>query len=284
MTTTVKQFFDRFPNDTACLEHLFNKRFGQDYTCPKCERDTKWYPLKAERAYSCQWCGHHIHPTVGTPFEKSRTSLQLWFYAIYLFTTTRHGVSAKEMERQLGVTYKCAWRMAREIRKYMASKDDTGKLAGVVEVDEAIVGGVQKGAQGSTLKGNKAMIIGAVGRGGNVVTEVYTERGGLERTAFVVNHIEKGSKVYTDASTAYKNLPKYGYDLHQSKHYLGEHGKMAHIEGYWNQIKKSIRGTHVFVSRKYLEIYLGEFNFRYNNRKEPDAMFGKLMDFSPNNI
>jgi transposase-like protein len=91
--------------------------------CPSCERAANWYRIKAERAYSCQWCGHHLHPTVGTPFEQTRTPLQLWLYAIHLFTTTRNGVAAKELERQLGVTYKTAWRMAGLIREHMANVD-----------------------------------------------------------------------------------------------------------------------------------------------------------------
>jgi|SRR5680860_1255336 len=119
MQLTVREFFKQFPDDASCLEHLFTVHFGQGHKCSKCEREAKWYPIKAERAYSCQWCGNHLHPTVGTPFARSRTALQLWFYAIYLFTTSRHGVPAKELQRQLGVTYKCAWRMGHEIRNHM---------------------------------------------------------------------------------------------------------------------------------------------------------------------
>jgi transposase len=151
MTTkplTTAQFFRKFPDDETCLQHLFDVRFGDGFECPKCERASKWFRIKAERAYSCQWCGHHLHPTVGTPFEKTRTSLQLWFYAIHLFTTTRHGVSAKELERQLGVTYKTAWRMAKLIREHMASVDGEQKLGGKgkhVEIDETLVGGKRPG-------------------------------------------------------------------------------------------------------------------------------------------
>ena len=96
---TTREFFKQFPDDETCLNHLFDVRFGQGHACPKCERPANWYRIKAERAYSCQWCGHHLHPTVGTPFEQTRTPLQLWFYAMHLFTTTRHGVSAKELQR-----------------------------------------------------------------------------------------------------------------------------------------------------------------------------------------
>ena len=113
---TTAQFFRLFPDDETCLTHLFNVRFGQGFECPKCERASKWFRIKAERAYSCQWCGHHLYPCVGTPFEASRTPLVSWFFAICLFTTSRHGVAAKELERQLGVTYKTAWRMVHEIR------------------------------------------------------------------------------------------------------------------------------------------------------------------------
>jgi transposase-like protein len=126
-SATIQEFLAKFSTAEACLQHLFDTRFGQGHVCPSCNRKAKWYRIEAERAYSCQWCGHHLHPTVGTPFEDSRTPLQLWFYAIYLFTTSRHGVPAKELERQLGVTYKTAWRMADLIRKHMAQIDDEGR-------------------------------------------------------------------------------------------------------------------------------------------------------------
>ncbi len=135
---TVRQFFAKFPDDRSCLAHLFNVRFGQGHSCPKCERAAKWYPLKSELAFSCQWCGHHVHPMVGTIFEKSRTPLQLWFYAMFLFTTTRNGVSAKELQRQLGVTYKTAWRIGHKVREHMTLVDGDSILSGAVEVDETL--------------------------------------------------------------------------------------------------------------------------------------------------
>src|SRR5271156_5704987 len=150
---SVSQFFQQFPTDESCLNHLFEIRFGQQFECPKCKRETKWFRIQAERAYSCQFCGHHLHPTVGTPFENSRTRLQLWFYAIYLFTTSRHGVSGKELERQLGVTYKCAYRMGQEIRKHMAEVDGENELSGDVEIDETFIGGVREGKRGRGAAG-----------------------------------------------------------------------------------------------------------------------------------
>src|SRR5208337_610516 len=145
---TIREFFALYPSDEACLTHLFEARFGQGHHCPKCGKQSKWYRIKAERAYSCQWCGHHLHPTAGTPFEDSRTPLQLWFYAIYLFTTSRHGVPAMELMRQLGVTYKTAWRMGHEIRKHITEVDGEFPLFGQVEVDETYVGGYRPGVKG----------------------------------------------------------------------------------------------------------------------------------------
>ncbi len=159
---TVRQFFTQFPDDETCLAHLFEVRFGQGFACPSCERASKWFRIKAERAYSCQWCGHHLHPTVGTPFEQTRTPLQLWFYAIYMFTTTRNGVAAKELQRQLGVTYKTAWRMAGLIREHMADVDGDMLLGGmgqIVEIDETLIGGSIEG-KGSGYKANKSVLFG----------------------------------------------------------------------------------------------------------------------------
>lgn len=138
--TTLREFLAKFPDDETCIEHVFNARYGQGHACPNCARAAKWYRIRATRAYACQWCGWHLHPTAGTLFEDTRTPLQLWFYAIYLFTTSRHGVPAKELQRQLGVTYKTAWRIGHEIRMHMAPVDGDAPLGGVVEVDEVSAG------------------------------------------------------------------------------------------------------------------------------------------------
>lgn len=178
LTTT--QFFRQFPDDENCLAHLFNVRFGQGYACPSCERSSSWYRIKAERAYSCQWCGHHLHPTVGTPFEQTRTPLQLWFYAIHLFTTTRHGASGKELQRQLGVTYKTAWRMAIMIRQHMTDVDGEepiGAEGRTVQIDETFVGGrFARGHRSGNPAEGKAIVFGMIECGGDVVTHVVPNR------------------------------------------------------------------------------------------------------------
>ena len=173
---TVTQFFKKFSDDDTCLRHIFDVRFGQGHECPKCKRAAKWSKIKAERAMSCQWCGHHIHPTVGTIFENSQTPLQIWFYAMYLFTVTKNGVSAKELQLTLGVTYKTAWRIGHKIREHMATEDGEDSLGGhgkVVEADETFIGGHTPNGQGG--KG-KAIVFGMLERGGDVMTKVVPAR------------------------------------------------------------------------------------------------------------
>ena len=138
---TLKQFLAKFPNDDVCLQHLFDTRFGPAYPCPKCKAVGAFHRLRKLPAFTCN-CGHHIHPMAGTPFERSRTPLTTWFHVMFLFCASRNGVAAKEIQRQTGVTYKTAWRLCNEIRKYMGWVDGDGQPGGPgkprVEVDKML--------------------------------------------------------------------------------------------------------------------------------------------------
>ena len=130
------EFMRNFPDDATCLDHLWRKRFAPDghhAACPKCKRERKFHRTKSRASYTCDTCGKHLHPMKGTIFEKSTTSLHLWFYAMYLMTSTRCGVSAKALERELGVTYKTAWRIFNKIRNQLMDDQD-GPLTGEVEM------------------------------------------------------------------------------------------------------------------------------------------------------
>jgi transposase len=287
LTTT--QFFRQFPDDETCLNHLFNVRIGQGFTCPSCERPSNWYRIKAERAYSCQWCGHHLHPTVGTPFEQTRTPLQLWFYAIHLFTTTRHGVSAKELERQLGVTYKTAWRMAGLIRQHMADVDGEAPIGGPgthVEIDETLVGGVKKGKHMRGSAG-KTVVVGAVQRGGNLITAVVPNQRKATLQPFVEANVTVGGVVHTDEMNSYRGLAAAGYRHATVNHSAEEYAYFDYrlsatvsvngIENFWRHLKCSISGTHVSVSPKYLGRYAKEFEYRFNRRFAAETMLPELL-------
>lgn len=286
---TIREFFKQFPDDEACLAHLFNVRFGQGFTCPSCERPSNWYRIKAERAYSCQWCGYHLHPTVGTPFEQTRTPLQLWFYAIFLFTTTRNGVAAKELQRQLGVTYKTAWRMAGLIREHMADVDGDmmlGGAGGFVEVDETLIGGSVEG-KGSGYKGNKTCVVGMLERGGEVVTKVVMSRHREPMERLVQDNVLLGSTIATDEFGSYRRLDSLGFNHVTVRHNKGQYtthngGGVNAIEGFWAQLKRSINGTHIHVSGKHLWKYAKEAGYRFNRRDCPSLMLPELLStFAP---
>jgi transposase-like protein len=137
--------FERdYPDDAACLEKLAEWLYPDGVFCPKCEKITKHHRAKSRPSYCCQFCGHHEHPMRVTIFQDSATSLKLWFYAIYLMSETRCGISAKQLERELGVTYKTAWRMFKQIRSMLDESDDGPKLSGKIEMDESFYGALEK--------------------------------------------------------------------------------------------------------------------------------------------
>src|SRR5580693_6796782 len=139
---TITEFREMYPDNDACLDKVFQLRYA-GLVCPKCEGDKPFTRVKNRRSYQCPCCGFQIYPTQGTVFEKSTTPLTHWFYAIYLQTTTRNGVAAKELERQLNVCYKTALRMAHQIKKLMSDKIEE-PFTGVVSADEVFIGGRNK--------------------------------------------------------------------------------------------------------------------------------------------
>jgi len=283
-TPTLRQFQDRFPTEESCLDHLFQVRYGTDFDCPKCGRPAKYSRVTKRRAYQCNWCAHQLYPTAGTPFDRTRTSLRDWFYVMFLFTSSRHGVAAKEVERQIGVTYKTAWRMCHEIRKYMASLDSDDPLGGpgeTVEIDETLVGGSVSG-MGQGYKGNKTCVVGMLERGGELITRVAPRRTKEAMHALVQFHVLPGSIVNTDEFGGYKDLDHCGYRHVKVDHKSGEYARpcgagVNSIEGFWAQLKRGINGTHIHVSGKHLSKYLGEFEYRWNMRAVPHLMLDRLM-------
>src|SRR5579863_6905080 len=175
---TLRDFFDKFPTDDDCLEYLKEKRYPGGVThCEKCQQERKHHRVTGRPAYACDYCGKMISPMAGTIFEKSSTPLRTWFYAMYLMGSTRCGISAKQIQRETGVTYKCAWRMFMQIRKLMHDPDVIlgDGSGGGVEVDEAYFGGRRKGEAGRMLRGNKGRntrVLGAVERQGRIVARV----------------------------------------------------------------------------------------------------------------
>ena len=136
---TIKQFNKKYLNDDACLDEVFANRYGHLENCPECKNSFSYHRVSDRKCYACAWCSFQIHPLANTIFHKSSTSLKNWFHAIFLFSVSKNGVSAMELQRQIGVTYKCAYRMGQQIRKLF--DEDIEKLQNTVEVDETYYGG-----------------------------------------------------------------------------------------------------------------------------------------------
>lgn len=282
--SNIRAFQNRFPDEDACLNHLMRTRYGERFTCMGCLKEATYYRVKTRRCFVCEHCGHQVYPTAGTPFEKTRTSLRDWFYVMFLFCTTRNGVAAKEVQRQLGVTYKTAWRMCNLIRKYMGYVDGDFPLGGpgkTVEADETFIGGKDKLGQD-----DKAVVLGIVERGGDVVTRHVRSRRKHHLLPHVTTFVKTGSKIMTDESKAYALLTEtYGYEHeavdHSKEEYVRGEAHTNSIESFWSQVKRGINGTYVWVSKKHLQSYLREFEYRHNLRQQPHLMFELLLQAFP---
>ena len=267
---TIDTFHLDFPDDDTCLDYMFNLAYGDLPACPQCGVvEPRYYRVKGRKCYACNDCGYQISPLANTIFHKSETPLTKWFYAIYLFSVGKNGVSAKEVERHLGVTYKTAWRMAKQVRALMLGSSTP--LSGIVETDETYIGGRERG-KNVTVQ-NKAIVFGMVERGGNVKAEHVRSAGARVLLPRLQTSIAPGATVYSDQARVYRTVHRIGYYHDSVNHSIGEYGRGAvhtnTIEGFWSQLKRSVDGTYHCVSRKYLQLYLNEFVYRYNHRQLP---------------
>lgn len=284
-TYTITQFYKEYPTDDACLEKIFQMTYGKMECCPKCNSAKKFVRIRTRKSYQCPDCYMQVYPCVGTPFEKTRTPFTHWFLAIYLFTISKNGMSACELQRNIGVTYKTAFRMLQQIRKFIVN--DQSILSGIVELDEAYVGGKNKNrhydkkvekSQGRAYK-DKAPVFGMMERGGRVIACQVPDVKAHTIKPIICDKIEVGSSLMTDEYQVYNGLRAY-YN-HQSC----DHGKGKYVNGeastncmenFWSNLKRTIHGSYIHVSKKYLQLYINEVIFRFNNRNKSD-LFNLLL-------
>jgi len=270
MRYSLKDFKTEYPDDQACLLSVLENRYGN--TCPRCGVvGVKWHPITGRKAFVCSECDKHVYPLADTIFRKSETSLWNWFYAIFLFSTHKNGVSAKTLERELGVTYKTAWRMCKQIRLLMEQDGDMlGGDGETVEVDETYIGGKHQRRYGNS---KKQVVFGMVERNGMAKTKQVKSSGARVLLPEITSSVMPGTTINSDEYGSYRSLRRRGYSHttvnHSQLEYVRGVAYTNTIEGFWSQLKRSIDGTYHAVSPKYLQSYLNEFTFRYNYRAIP---------------
>jgi len=272
MKYTLKDFNEKFTDDDACISYMFEQRYGNMIACPKCGVvEPKYYRVRSKKVYECKDCGNQISPLANTIFHKSDTPLKMWFYVIFMFSVSKNGVSAKEVERTLGVTYKCAWRICKLVRSLMQQSSDP--LTGVVEADETYIGGTRKKYLQQNQWANKEAVFGVVERGGRAKVHHVKATGARVLLPEITSAVKHGTTVNTDEYGSYRSLKHLGYSHttvnHSKLEYVRGTAYTNTIEGFWSQLKRSIDGTYHAVSPKYLQNYLNEFTFRYNYRDQP---------------
>jgi transposase-like protein len=285
---TYTRFMELFPSHDACLDYL-KERFHPDGSdCPKCGKKTKFHRIKSRAAYSCQYCGHQVYPTAGTIFHKSTTNLQMWFWAIFLMSSTRCGISAKQLEREIGVSYPTAHRMFKQIRTLLEQGDDP--LSGEVEMDETGYGGRPRASvdlsnpvkRAHWNHKNKTSVFAMVERKGRVRAMVVPDRSGPTLQGAAREHVLPASMIFTDEWPLYKGIGQHfaGHKRikHKAKVYVDGNVHTQTVEGFFGLVKNGIRGVYHAVSRKYLQSYLDEYAFRYNARDEARPMFWLILD------
>jgi transposase len=318
---TLSEFVRDFPDDETCLRWLWNTRFnlGNDMAfCDRCqvERLFKRYQAKQQRQdWTCTACGLHVHPTAGTIYHKSSTPLHKWFTAMYMMTSTRCGVSAKQLQRELGVTYKTAWRIFTKIRNELMDQDEEPEILGrSVEMDETYWGGKPRASDrakweqepsshsiaGRWAHDKKVPVFGMVernkrmfveGKAGHTILEHghvaawVIPKGEMHTTITekVGDHVKPGVTLYTDSSPLYNQATISGdHTRHTVAHIRGQYVKddyihTQQIEGFWSLLKRGLHGAHHSVSRKWMQGYANEYVWRYNRRGNGREMFAGLL-------
>lgn len=279
---TIFDVINRFNSEEKCISHFEKLRWPEGCECPRCKSkkvfkfQTEGKTGKTRHLYECVDCKYQYSVTTGTVFHDSHTPLPKWFLAIYLICSSKKGVSAKELQRQLGVTYKTAWYMAHRVRLAMAEDDHfCEKFGGICEVDETYIGGKSTGRRGRGAS-SKIPVVGIRERtSGKIRLKAVENVKSTTLKGFIRKHAQGGAEVHTDEFRSYLWLDSSEF-VHRTVNYQETYVKgNTHtngIENVWSLFKRAITGIFHKVSSKYLPLYLNEFEFRFNHRNCFDIM------------
>ena len=279
---SLHEFRKRFADEAACRQYLARSRWPEGFRCPRCQQGEA-LELPTRLLWRCRGCGHDTSVTAGTVLPRTRVPLTQWFWAAYLVATPTPGVSALQLQRQLGIRrYETAWVMLQKLRRAMV-RPDRAPLKDRVEVDETYIGGPEAGLRGGRQLGDKAIVVGAVEvRGkasGRVRLQVVPDVSARSLTGFVRTNVGRGAVVHTDGWGSYVPLANMGY--HHRARTQGDPGRaskiLPRIHRVFGNLQTWLRGTHHGVGHTHLQAYLDEFTFRFNRRRTPMAAFQTLL-------
>jgi transposase-like protein len=275
------EFQERFATEAACLQYLAASRWPEGFVCPACGGRRAWV-LERRHLWECAACAQQTSVTAGTVMHKTRTPLRNWFWAAYLVATHHPGISAKQLQRQLGLRrYETAWLILQKLRRAMVAPERE-PLTGEVEIDEFYLGGLEDGRRGGRQRGDKALCGIAIevrGAGsGRLRLAVLPDASGDSLGPFAKATTARGAIVNTDGWPGYNGLARLGYD-HRPRSQRAEPGEklLPRAHRAVANLKAWMRGTHRDVSNEHLPVYLDEYVFRHNRRRTPMAAFQTLL-------
>ena len=267
METNLVNLIEHFGNDKKCREYLEALRWTEGVTCPRCGSD-KISHIEKRDQYDCDQCRYQFSITAGTIFHDSHLPIWKWFLAVYLMTESKKGMSANQLKRSLGVSYKTAWYLCHRVRKAMEEATDKPKLKGIVEVDETFVGG-RYDKRRKRGPWEKQPVMGLLQRNGKFEARTIPTTGKRVLVGIINDRIDKKATIMTDEYKAYKSLDK--TFKHESVNHKKEEWARGNvhtnsIENAWSLFKRSIVGSYHQISTKHMDAYLDEFEWRFNNR------------------
>jgi transposase-like protein len=280
---SVIEFQRRFPDEQACRAYLFASRWPNGFSCPACA-GSEVGAEQRRHLWQCQSCGRQTSVTAGTVMHKTHLPLTLWFWAAYLVATHGPGISALQLQRQLGISrHEAAWTILHKLRRAMVAPERV-PLSGEVEVDEGFLGGRDTDLRGGRQRGGKPLVGVAVevrGNGsGRLRLQLLPDASAGSLTSFVASSVAAGAIVHTDGWHGYDRLQAAGFDHRARKQrarYPDREWVLPRAHRALSNLKTWLQGTHHGVSPQHLHVYLDEFVFRHNRRRTPLAGFQTLL-------
>jgi transposase-like protein len=271
------ELIERFGSEDRCHDYLEDLRWPDGVKCPRCDSD-KISRIAKRRQFDCDSCRYQFSVRVGTLFHDSKLPLWKWFLAVYLMCESKKGISANQLKRTLGVSYKTAWYLCHRIRSAMQDEDGT-LLRGIVEADETYVGGKLGGFSSKKeaarhRRDNKTVVLGAVERGGRVRLRVAPDASSKSVKAFLKDVVaDDAEAIYTDSHRSYRGIAdedtKHEWVDHSRDEWVRGQIHTNTVESVWSLFDRSVIGAYHKLSVKHLPAYLDEAAFRWNNRKNP---------------